>query len=428
MKPYRAPFGRMCLMAFAFSIRLPSQSPCVEFEWTTPRTLSGPHGARVYVESPEIITSGDSVFLLSRLAFMTKPSGEALVVHSNDTLTPLLAGVRTELRSDLSLAPSEAISLPPNTWRMTAVRAARDTNGALNVAWRVPPWPNDTAFGPSVVWFSSARKGGWSRPRPILTALDHVTWMETRISSVTRSLQKPLVAVSKTEGDTLVLVSLAAETSKPKRVLFPNHIYSQVAQGSTDQDLIVAYINSDWRHPNNALFTARSSDEGEHWQLGQALTSRYQEAYAPRLLRSSEGNLHLLWLQKDRASGGETIEISTSQDGGSRWRKGRSLPLKYSPWNFSAAVDGDGLVHLTFGGSPTSGQSPEHFIWNGSEWISDPLGRSHDFLVPGPSLAVVKRNTIVVFWGVAASQTSVSITLYTIGRPVCRARTPNAHQ
>src|SRR5688500_1516768 len=110
------------IVVAAVSYGVDRSAPCLEYRWSRPDTLRGPDGASFYVETPQVLRGGDSLFVIGAPTFARDARGRLLARPTDNRGdkrgagggSSELAGVRTLLRANPPfLGRADPIPAPP---------------------------------------------------------------------------------------------------------------------------------------------------------------------------------------------------------------------------------------------------------------------------------------------------------------------------
>lgn len=370
--------------------RLPN---CPSSEWSRPETLFTADGKYLYVERPSVYLMDKHVTLIGSPAYASQGRDSASLKVED------IAGATFE-------APRSArpVPLPPGVSRFGNVRTARTGDGRVHAIWQMigAPLPD------SLLWTSDYREGRWSVPIKVSTGvpygwtppntselLTRGTSLEILLSTWDKNKHQPAVQIIHWQGGTV----------GPVRYLTGQAIYltaTMVGDSVLGDSVLVGYISQNAQaigRENNSVYIAAipvSRDTGS-LQGHLVASTNGGAAYDLRLLAATPSRLYLVWHYASPTRGGvDSVQLTTSNDGGRKWTQLQGLALPGTIDGLSAIVLPDGGISLAFRQLPRS-VAPTTVDWTDGSW--GPL-KVFDYQAPAmPATALINPEKQLVVWG-----------------------------
>lgn len=406
------------LPSIVSSSRQPEQlsaRACASYEWTAPETLRGPGNAAMYVESPQVIRRGDTLWLIGSPTWGRTLSGMPLLWPSGDSVTPNFIGMRVPITArGRGLGRGAVIPTPPGVWSISTPRAAPSERGALHVLWRVSPAPSASASDSRTVWTATWQRGRWSQPHVLIDSSRKVAWVSSLISQVTRVGTTPHVFAPMLLTDTVFVLRLTDTGWARYAARMDEHIYSEIA--GTERDslrVFVTYVKQNEIHAGEFDVVANAVVQTAlvaSFPMGATIRTR---ALLPGADRQT-----VVWLESSADDPNASyLRMSESTNRGKTWRAGVALPVRAGSGIMQATFDREGRIHVLFDGPYPSPTAPIHGVWDGVEWRLNKLPARRGQVVPSPSITWWGRDSILAVWAMGESRTSMPVTLWSIGKP-----------
>ena len=399
-----------------------SRAACARIAWTPPTAVSDATGRPFYIESPEVLRAGDTLWLFGGPTWQRDSTG---AVHA-------WAGVRLEVhetRGVLRIGAASGLPLPAGQLRLAIPRVARLPDGAIVALWRGSAPGEDPLTITSRVMTAELRGERWSIPRTLLDTGRRVPWVTSEVSAVARIGGVPTVAVASNHGDSTALLVAASGGWAARWLRFAPHDYTQVAPLDDDQrSIVLAYNAPGGPLQSNAQSVTWSSDGGATWHTSTRVSSDDGRAYHARLVRGVAGELSLIWLEIS-TDGRRSLRIARWSSGDSAWIPGDRARVATQIGPVSALRTRDGTVHVLLAGPDESPGAPIHRAYADGQWTESILPRMPGYVVPSPTLtAAPDGERLLAWWSIARDQGSLPVTLVSVGRPVCGAPARATHR
>ena len=398
---------------------------CVAVGWGEMSPLAGETFSGSYVESPELLFTGDMAWLVGAPLLVWDTAGGIATVKSGDSLSVHFAAARITTNPEESvLRLDEVVPLPGGVWRMAHVKAAPQPNGAIAFAFVIPETPGTTnATSRQEVMSSSWSRNSWTTPRPVLEAEASADWSSVTVSSVSSVNKTPTAVVSGSRASRGALFFLTATNDgwKAKAVRQSRRLYPQMTASSTRGELVIAFVDADPVTGIATVFVTRAANEGDSIGVPKQVLPRSSfPAYSPQLLRISESTIALLWLERRGVT--QLVRLFTSLDDGLTWQGQDSLPVPFETNRVSAVSSQGKLLHIVMA---EEGSKKERLLigswnraWSVHEW------RQAGQIVGYPAIARW-HSGLVLLWSEMAELTrndDLPRTHYRIGKASCSSR------
>lgn len=394
------------------------QRECIAYEWSKPKVLRGPNEATMYVESPQLITDRDTLWLIGSPTWAWDSSGQMMIWGSKLVQTLNLAGLHVPiLEHGRALGAGTEIRLPPGARNMSTPLGALGKRHALHLLWRAG-W-GDTAAGAVSRVFSSRLVGTeWSPPEVLIDPARHVTWVGSNISEVADIGGTPYVFAPLTLDDSVLVMHLSEKGWVIKSASFANHIYSGIANIEGDsRNVFVTFVR------NHSIY-------GGEFDVSSNKLARFSPVASfaagatiqTRAIARTRARRGIVWMESSTDhSPLWKLRIAESIDSTATWRVSPPLEVASVAGILSVTSDSAGRVHVLIDGDPVALSSPVHAVWNGKTWQKEPLPKLSGFVVPSPTIIRWGPESLLAVWAMAESTTSRPTTFWAIGTP-CKSR------
>ena len=253
------------------------------------------------------------------------------------------------------------------------------------------------AAGGNTIYYSRMNEGGWLEARAVLMLSDG-------------RIEQPAVAAGP-DGTVLVLLNntdgrLYYSRALDERALSLVEWMHPTVVSLTDAAIAWPHLISDetgtaylaYALPLNeerGIYVTSSMDRGDTWadpvQVFDGVQAGWQVVGKPRLARTQEGQMHLLWRHHTLSADGRTqgLAYARSEDDGRTWSSAQSVTGANVVWS-DIAVSGDRAVHRAW----VEANETQTTLWhqfstdNGLTW-SAPLRVSEPDTVSGSTTMVV---------------------------------------
>lgn len=394
----------------------PTSNTCAAYEWTAPETLRGPGGAALYVESPQMILRGETLWLIGSPTWAVTKPASPMLWPGGDSVTPDLIGASFRVtKGGRALGWQSVVHVPPGLSTPSAPRAALSDDGVLHILFRESSSPSrSTRAAARTVWSAGWKLGYWSPPTVLLDSTRNVGWANSLVSRVTNAGKTPFVLAPMGTRDSLVVLRLTERGWTAGSVPFPSHIYSDIA--GTDREsrtLPMTYVI------RNDIYAA------EFNIVANRVTQAVRVASFPvgatiktRMLAIQDARRIVVWLESSPMhQGWWFLRVTESRDGGSSWTSGSPIRVRAGSGILDATSDGMGRVHVLFDNADASPSAPAHAFWNGKVWRQTQLPSLNGHVVPSPSIRTWGQESVLAIWAMAASSTSMPVTVWSLGSP-----------
>jgi hypothetical protein len=411
------------VLACSASFRQPAD--CVAIEWSGAKRLAGETFSASYVESPELVLSGDQTLLVGAPLLVWDTAGRLATIRSGDSTSVHFAAAQLEAgRDENDLSIQSVTPLPEGVWRMAHVRSAPQPNGGVAFAFVIPP-PSAASVEPGQqqVLSTSWRRNAWSSPRPVFQPEASPDWSSVTVSSVSMVQGTPTFLASglMSGRGALFVIEATDDGWKAKSIRHARRLYPQVGSSLSQGRSTIAFVDADPITGVGAVFVAHLTHLGDSVSAPRQVHLRSTfPATSPRLLRHGASSIALVWLEQRGVS--RLLRLFLSEDDGYSWEEQDSLPVPFETRRVSAVSGPDGRINVVT--AEDRGEMNRLLVgsWN-KTWTVDEW-REAGRIVGYPAITRWKSG-LVLLWSETGPLTradGLPRTQYRVGRPGCRGR------
>lgn len=374
--------------------RAAAQRRCPALTWTPPDTLRI-NGDRLYVETPEVIATGNRIALFGGPAWILRGDAPAADV----------AGVRLT-RTGSVFRVTSLIPLPPGTRRLSVPRAAELPDGGVAVVWRErllgsPGADADVVDG--AIW----RLAGWTPPQRVVDTAAHVPWSASRISRAVRIAGTPTVVVS-TDRALRSLLLRADSTGWRADPIGLDTTYPAIAPLGPST-LALTLVSADGRTHANAAFLARGDVTG--WSRPTELDARDTGVVANSMLVRAPRGAVATWLSRMHDGTGILHGAAVDEATGAV-RLTTTLPVVAAVEAVDAVWTPRGALAVLMADWTRARVPPMVALWRDGNWVISQLPAVNGTVVPQPRLIVLPDRRLLAVWSVGSDHEHLPVTLY----------------
>jgi hypothetical protein len=360
---------------------------CRNGEWSAPETLSTSAGKYLYVERPSVFLVNKRALMIGSPAYASQGKDSA-----NFRMEAIAGAVFDAPRS------AHALSLPPGVSELGNVQTVRTGDGIVHAVWQMVGAPH----ADSLLWAADYHEGRWSDPIKLSTQKPY-HWNELFASEplVSGTSLEILLSIwdEKTHHPAIDVFRWRGRTVSRDRYETDPTIYLTVenVRGST----LVGYIGQNPKaigRENNSIYIAvipAGASQRLHGQLVSSTNGGV--ANDLHLLASTHSRLYLVWrYTSPEPQGPDSLQLSTSSDGGRRWTQLSGLAIPGGIEELSAALLPDGGLSLSFR-QPARRHALATVDWKNGSWRS--LKVLDYQAVAKAELAVLNPRRQLLTWG-----------------------------
>jgi hypothetical protein len=371
VRPY-FPMGRPRTLALATITLLVVPNTCMKGQASSPAVSSATQKCSGLWSAPSrVLPATTEPARVFRDATITASRWGTLVFGNNVAF--FNKSIRTgDMFAGAKLADT-ALPAPPGRFTFTSPIALHDADGTVRLYWIEPDTIADelAPYQWSILPFTSVwsaalhADGQWTTPVRLFRG--PLAWALNGPDRRVSGFQGDHIVF--TTGQEFVFLTAAQQGDSLRRVPVPLPFPAYPSLATDGLRMTVAFIAADPKLTSrniNSVFAQSSVDGGISW--GSPLLVHHAGAsggYDTRLLRSSDGQLHIVWRAQART--GETaLHHVASKDDGQSWSASDSLVIPPGAAGPRVALDSADRIHVVYddwAGGGTSGHI-DHVVWD----------------------------------------------------------------
>ncbi|MEA2054595.1 MAG: Ig-like domain-containing protein [Candidatus Thermoplasmatota archaeon] len=168
---------------------------------------------------------------------------------------------------------------------------------------------------------------------------------------------------------------------------------------AVDSTGVIHLVWEDFRYGDSEIYYANSTDSGQSWNAEHRLTTATENSEYPSLAIDSNDNLHLVW--EDYRNGYGQIFYAQSTDSGDSWSSGQAVsPSGSNAGEPSITVTQDDRVHVVWRDN-RHGESEIYYRYSidgGSTWETEFRLSQDIYYSEYPVIMSGRNNTLRVLW------------------------------